>query len=80
MLAYKCLRLMDQLGMTGKLAPVRRPAKRRRLNTVLQELMYCAAQFIRKARQRTLDFGRNCPVVAVFRAVQEDLLTASRSP
>ena len=39
-----------------------------------------AAQFIRKARQRILDFGRSCPVVAVFRAVQEDLLTAGRSP
>jgi hypothetical protein len=80
MLAYNCLRLIGQLGLTGELAPVRHPAKRRRIKTVLQELMYRAAQFIRKARQRILDFGRSCPVVAVFRAVQEDLLTAGRSP
>ena len=80
MLAYNCLRLIGQLGLTGELAPVRHPAKRRRIKTVLQELMYRAAQFICKARQRLLDFGRSCPVVAVFRAVQEDLLTAGRSP
>jgi hypothetical protein len=80
MFAYNCLRLIGQLGLTGELAPVRHPAKRRRIKTVLQELMYRAAQFIRKARQRILDFGRNCPVVAVFRALQEDLLTAGRSP
>lgn len=78
--AYNGLRLIGQLGLTGELAPVRHPAKRRRIRTVLQELMYRAAQFIRKARQRILDFGRSCPVVAVFRAVQEDLLTAGRSP
>jgi hypothetical protein len=55
MLAYNCLRLIGQLGLTGELAPVRHPAKRRRLKTVLQELMYRAAQFICKARQRSLD-------------------------
>jgi hypothetical protein len=80
MFAYNCLRLMGQIGLTGDLAPVRHPAKRRRLKTVLQEIMYRAAQFIRTARQRILDFGRACPVVAVFAAVQDDLLTAGRSP
>ena len=78
MFANNCLRLIGQLGLTGELAPVRHPAMRRRLKTVLQELMYRAAHFIRKARQRILDFGHSCPVVAVFRAVQEDLLTAGR--
>lgn len=80
MFAYNCLRLIGQLGLTGELAPVRHPAKRRRIRTVLQELRYRAAQFIRKARQRILDFGRTCPVVAVLSAVQADLLTAGRSP
>jgi hypothetical protein len=80
MLAYNCLRLIGQLGLTGELAPVRHPAKRRRIKTVLQEIIYRAAQFIRKARQRILDFGRTCPVVAVFAAVQDDLLAQARSP
>ena len=80
MLAYNCLRLIGQLGLTGEMAPVRHAAKRRRIKTVLLELMYRAAQFIRKARQGILDVGRNCLVVAVFRAVQADLLTVGRSP
>lgn len=80
MLAYNCLRLIGQLGLTGELAPVRHPAKRRRLKTVLQEIMYRAAQFIRRARQRILDFGRTCPVIPVFAAVQDELLAAGQSP
>jgi hypothetical protein len=40
--AYNCLRLLGQLGLTGEIAPIRHPAKRRRLKTVLQEIMYWA--------------------------------------
>jgi hypothetical protein len=56
--AYNCLRLLGQVGLTGQVSPVRHPAKRRRLKTVLQEVMYRAAKFVRHARQRVLDFGR----------------------
>jgi hypothetical protein len=77
MLAYNCLRLIGQLGLTGELSPVRHPAKRRRLRTVLQEIMYCAAQFVRKARQLLLDFGQHCPSFNAFASVQEQLLTGA---
>lgn len=77
MLAYNCLRLIGQLGLTGELSPVRHPAKRRRLRTVLQELMYCAAQFVRKARQWVLDFGQHCPSFNAFASVQEQLLAGA---
>ena len=80
MLAYNCLRLIGQTGLLGKTSPVRHPAKRRRLKTVLQEIMYRAAQFIRKARQRVLDFGVHCPVFKAFVQVQEHLLEAGQSP
>jgi hypothetical protein len=33
--AYNCLRLLGQLGLTGEIAPIRHPAKRRRIKTVL---------------------------------------------
>lgn len=78
--AYNCLRLIGQLGLTGELSPVRHPAKRRRLKTVLQEIMYRAAQFIRKARKLILDFGQHCPAFAAFAEVQARLLEAGRSP
>ena len=74
MLAYNCLRLLGQLGLLGELAPIRHPAKRRRIRTVLQELMYRAAQVTRKAKQWWLDLGRDSPVARVFAYLQQRLV------
>ena len=77
MFAYNCLRLIGQLGLTGSLSPVKHPARRRRLKTVLQEVMYRAAQFIRQARRLILDFGACARhIVPVFALVQNRLLAA----
>ena len=76
--AYNCLRLLGQLGLTGEIAPIRHPAKRRRLKTVLQEIMYRAAKFIAHARKLVLDFGRGVAAHAqVFIALQERLWRAA---
>lgn len=76
--AYNCLRLLGQLGLTGEIAPIRHPAKRRRLKTVLQEIMYRAAKFVEHARRLVLDFGRNfADHVKVFVALQERLMRAA---
>lgn len=76
--AYNCLRLLGQLGLTGEIAPIRHPAKRRRLKTVLQEIMYRAAKFVAHARRLVLDFGRGVAAHAgVFIALQQRLLRAS---
>lgn len=76
--AYNCLRLLGQLGLTGELAPIRHPAKRRRLKTVLQEIMYRAAKFVAHARRLVLDFGRGVAAHAqVFIVLQERLLNAA---
>jgi hypothetical protein len=56
--AYNCLRLLGQLGFGGKITPLRHPAKRRRIRTVLQEIMYRAAKVAWHARRLVLDFGR----------------------
>ena len=79
-LAYNSLRLIGQLGLPGEFSPVRHPAKRRRIKTVLQEIMYRAAQFIRKARKLILDFGQHCPAFEAFVEVQGHLLEAGQSP
>jgi hypothetical protein len=76
--AYNCLRLLGQLGLTGEVAPIRHPAKRRRLKTVLQEIMYRAAKFVAHARRLILDFGRNfAGHMRVFVALQDRLLRAA---
>jgi hypothetical protein len=75
---YNCLRLLGQLGLTGTIAPVRHPAKRRRLKTVQQEIMYRAAKVVAHARQWVLDFGRGVAAHAqVFVLLQQRLAAAS---
>ena len=66
--AFGCnlLRWMG-LRLTGPDAPVRHPAKRRRLRTVMQELMYMACRLVHSGRQCFLRFGRHCPGFAVYR-------------
>ncbi|MGO3863322.1 MAG: hypothetical protein ACTJIA_15765, partial [Halomonas sp.] len=72
-LAYNILRLMGQLGMTGELSPVRHPAKRRRIRTVLQELVHRAALVIHKARQITLDVGQDIGRMTVLNTLRRRL-------
>jgi len=59
--AYNILRFIGQLGLLGEKSPVRHPGKRRRLKTVIQELMYLAARLITSGRRLRLRFSRHCP-------------------
>jgi hypothetical protein len=78
--AYNCLRLLGQIGLTGEIAPIRHPAKRRRIKTVLQEIMYRAAKCVAHARRLVLDFGRGVAAhVKVFAILQTRLLAAAPS-
>ena len=64
--SYNILRIIGQLGLLGKNAPVRHPAKRRRIRTVLQELIHIAARVIRSRNQLKLRFSCYCPVYPAF--------------
>jgi hypothetical protein len=75
MLAYNVLRWIGQTGLLGPDAPPRAPAKRRRLRTVMQELMYVAARLISTGRRLKLAFGYACPIVPVFRRLYGQLAT-----
>jgi len=76
--AYNGLRLLGQVGLTGEIAPIRHPAKRRRIKTVPQEIMYRAAKFVAHARRLILDFGRGVAAnVAVFVMLQNRLWAAA---
>lgn len=65
-MAYNILRFLGQKGLRGKNSPLRHRAERRRLRTVMQELIYLAARVIRTGRRLALGFARSCPVVEVF--------------
>jgi len=66
-LAYNILRFIGQLGLTGDKSPVRHPAKRRRIKTVMQELMYLAARLVKTGRRLKIVFSRYCPGFEAFK-------------
>jgi len=68
-LAYNILRAIGQLGLVSGETPVRHLAKRRRIKTVMQELMYLAARLVRTGRRLKLVFSRHCPAFEAFRTV-----------
>ena len=72
-LAYNILRWIGQNGLIGPLSPIRHPAKRRRIRTVMQELMYLAARIIHTGRRVKLTFGRQCSVVPLFEGLYDQL-------
>jgi hypothetical protein len=72
-LAYNILRFIGQLGLTGEKSPVRHPAKRRRIRTVMQELMYLAARLVSSGHRLKIVFSRYCPGFEAFKIVHERL-------
>ena len=73
-LVYNILRAIGQIGLVEGATPVRHPAKRRRIQTVIQELMYLAARLVKTARRLKLLFSRHCPAFGAFRAVYAKLV------
>jgi hypothetical protein len=65
-LAMNILRLIGQRGLLGPDAPVRHEAKRRRIKTVMQELIYRAGRLIEHGRQLVLGLGANDRAATVF--------------
>ena len=64
--AMNLLRLIGQHTLHEGDSPVRHSAQRRRVRTVIQELMVKAARMVDHARQWVLGLGANDPAFAVF--------------
>jgi len=64
--AYNILRFIGQLGLLGEKSPVRHPGKRRRIKTVIQELIYLAARLIRSGRRLFLRFSKHARPIRPF--------------
>jgi hypothetical protein len=65
-LAMNILRLIGQKALLGHDAPVRHAAKRRRLKTVMQELIYRAGRLINSGRRVILGLGASDRAATVF--------------
>tara|TARA_B100000809_G_scaffold226900_1_gene238870 strand:+ start:144 stop:1487 length:1344 start_codon:yes stop_codon:yes gene_type:complete len=74
MLAYNILRWIGQNGLLGPDSPKRKKAKRRRIKTVIQELMYVAVRIIKSGRRIKLAFGRYNVNFIIFEKLYRKLL------
>ena len=73
-LAYDILRWMGQTGLLEtEGGPIRHGAERRRIRTVMQELMYLAARVIESGRRLQLGFGRYCGSEHIFASLYRRL-------
>jgi hypothetical protein len=77
MVAYNCLRLCGQEALRDKgipvdeRAPIRKEVFRRRLRSVMQDLIYMASRVVTHARKLGLAFGRWNPWYPVWRRIYE---------
>ena len=74
--AMNLLRLVGQHTLHHPDSPVRHSAQRRRIRTVMQELMFKAARLLSHARQWALGLGANDSGFAVFERHWRQLDTA----
>lgn len=74
--AMNLLRLAGQHTLHEPNSPVRHTAQRRRIRTVMQELMFKAARLISHARRWVLGLGANDAAFAVFERHWRELDTA----
>ena len=71
--AMNLLRLIGQHTLHGQDSPVRHPAQRRRIRTVMKELMFKAARMVKHARRWVLGLGANDGGFAVFQRHWQEL-------
>jgi len=69
MVAYNLLRMIGQQSLQEADAPIRKQVSRRRVRSVMQDLVYLACRLVRHARRWTLSFGRHCPWLTTWRRV-----------
>jgi hypothetical protein len=74
MLTYNILKYIGLTGLVGNDSPVRHPAKRRRVKTVMQELIYVAARLVEKGREVILRFSMDYIGFKAFKNVYERLI------
>jgi predicted metal-dependent hydrolase len=66
-LAYNLLRIVGQESLKREDTPLKNGVQRRRIRTVIQNLMTLAAKMTQHGRRRYLRLGKNNPWLPVFR-------------
>lgn len=72
LLAYNILRFIGQASLNTK-APLRKKVQRRRIRTVIQNIITIAARLISHSRRWTLGFGRHSPWFPTFKHIYQSI-------
>ena len=67
--AYNLLRIIGQESLREHDSPIRNNVQRRRIRTVIQNIIYMAARLVRHARGIRFNFGCNSPWFPVIRRI-----------
>ena len=74
MLAFNILRNLGQLMVKNRnLAPIKIKGLRRRLRTVIRDIIFIACKHVKHSGKQTLKFGRDCPWFELFRRISAQL-------
>ena len=80
MVAYNLLRLIGQESLQENDAPIRKRPSRRRVRSVMQDMIYLACRMTKHARQWKLAFGRHCAWFKTWRRVYRSFSSAQECP
>jgi hypothetical protein len=69
LVAYNLLRAIGQISLQEPDAPIRAKVNRRRVKTVIENLIWLASRMVEHARQTKLRFGRHSPWFPTFRRI-----------
>ena len=70
-MAYNILRLIGQESLKKPDAPLKKKAQRRRIRTVIQNLITLASRLVHHARKYRLGFGRHSPWFCTFKRIHQ---------
>lgn len=73
LVAYNILRFIGQESLKAADSPLRKKAQRRRIRTVIQNLITLASRLVYHARRYKLSFGQYCPWFLTFRRIYVSL-------
>jgi len=71
--AYNLLRAIGQISLQSPDAPVKTKVMRRRMRTVIENLIWLASRMAKHARETKLRFGIHCPWFPTFRRIYTKL-------
>jgi len=75
MLAFNCLRTIGQQMLELKdLSPVKLPVKRRRIKSVIRDLILTACKYVRRSHQYYIKLGKCNPWFSMYKALYQRLV------